>query len=72
MKRTEYAAWRLPASRGWRAACGRALCSEPRMPRSGRARSYRAHQSDDRAGIEGTWLGDKAETASRPAAVLAR
>jgi hypothetical protein len=36
------------------------------------ARSYRARQSDGRAGIEETWLGDKAETASRPATVLAR
>ena len=42
------------------------------VPRSGRTRSYRAQQSDDRTGIEETWLGDKAETANRPAAVLAR
>ena len=45
----------------------RPVCRE-----GGRTRSYRAQQSDDRAGIEETWLGDKAETASRPAAVLAR
>jgi hypothetical protein len=28
------------------------------------ARSYGAQQSDDRTGIEETWLGDKAEAAS--------
>ena len=45
----------------------RPVCRE-----GGRTRSYRAQQSDERPGIEETWLGDKAETASRPAAVLAR
>jgi hypothetical protein len=71
----EYAAWGLaarPRSTRRLRACPRFLCSAPCVPRSGRTRSYRAQQSDDRAGIEETWLGDKAETASRPAAVLAR
>jgi hypothetical protein len=45
----------------------RALCAAKRQDGS-----YRAQQSDDRAGIEETWLGDKAEMASRPAVVLAR
>ena len=59
-----------------RAAVGALLAGVSSVPCSraaeaAGARSYRVHQSDGRDGIEETWLGDKAETASRPAAAPA-
>ncbi len=71
-QRMEHAACRLYARPRSARRSRRSFVRRPiRSGAAGAARSYRAQQSGDRAGIEEAWLGDNAETVSQAAAVPA-